>query len=70
MPFLSHLPELMIVMVLALLIFGPKRLPEMGNAIGKTIIEFRKTMTELKRDHASEHAALPPASTTETSVTE
>ena len=46
MPFLSHLPELLVVMVVALLIFGPKRLPEIGNSVGKTIKEFRKTMSE------------------------
>ena len=46
MPLLSHLPELLVVMVVALLIFGPKRLPEIGNSVGKTIKEFRKTMSE------------------------
>lgn len=45
--FAGHLPELMIVVVLALLVFGPKRLPEMGNAVGKTIKEFRKSMSEI-----------------------
>jgi len=35
--------ELIIVLAIALLIVGPKRLPEMGSAVGKTIREFRKT---------------------------
>ena len=43
----GHIPELIIVMLLALLIFGPKKLPEMGSAVGKTIKEFRKTMSEV-----------------------
>ena len=53
MPFFGHLPELIIAMVLGLLIFGPKRLPEMGNAIGKTIKEFRHTMSELTESRPS-----------------
>jgi TatA/E family protein of Tat protein translocase len=47
MPFGLHLPELIIVLVVALLIFGPKKLPEMGSAIGKSIKEFKKGMNEL-----------------------
>jgi len=47
MPLGLHLPELIIVLVVALLIFGPKKLPEMGSAIGKAITEFRKGMSEL-----------------------
>lgn len=47
MPFGLHLPELIIVLVVALLVFGPKKLPEMGSAIGKSIKEFRKGMHEL-----------------------
>ncbi len=42
-----HAPELIIILVVALLIFGPKKLPEMGSAIGKSIKEFRKGMSEL-----------------------
>lgn len=45
MPF--HGPELIIIVVIALLIFGPKRLPEMGASIGKSIKEFKKGMNEL-----------------------
>ncbi len=40
-------PELFIIVVIALLIFGPKKLPEMGSAIGKSIKEFRKGMNDL-----------------------
>src|SRR6266705_854814 len=47
MPLGLHLPELIIVLAVALLIFGPKKLPEMGSAIGKSIKEFRKGMSEL-----------------------
>lgn len=42
------LPELLIIMAIALLIFGPKKLPEVGRSIGKAIREFRKTTDEIK----------------------
>ena len=44
-----HMPELIIIFVVALLIFGPKKLPEMGASIGKSIKEFRKGMNELSQ---------------------
>ncbi len=40
--FAGHLPELVILLVVALVIFGPKRLPEIGGAMGKGIREFRR----------------------------
>lgn len=52
MPF--HGPELIVVLVIALLIFGPKKLPEMGSAIGKSIKEFRKGMNEITASKNSE----------------
>lgn len=42
-----HPLQLIIVLVIALLIFGPRKLPEMGSAIGKSIKEFRKGMNEI-----------------------
>jgi len=45
--FFGHAPELIIVLVVALLIFGPKRLPEMGAGVGKFIKEFRKSVNEI-----------------------
>lgn len=36
------------LLVIALLIFGPRRLPELGGAVGKTIREFQKSMNEAK----------------------
>jgi TatA/E family protein of Tat protein translocase len=43
------LPELVFILVLALLIFGPKRLPEIGRTVGKAMGEFRRASSELKR---------------------
>jgi TatA/E family protein of Tat protein translocase len=42
-------PELIFIFVLALLVFGPKRLPELGRTVGRALAEFRKATTELKR---------------------
>lgn len=39
--------ELIIILAIALLVVGPGRLPEMGNAIGRTIKEFRKASSDM-----------------------
>jgi TatA/E family protein of Tat protein translocase len=41
-------PETVFIVVLALLLFGPKKLPELGRMLGKAITEFRRASTELK----------------------
>lgn len=41
-------PELLIILIIALLIFGPKKLPEVGKSIGRAIREFRRTSDEIK----------------------
>jgi len=40
--------ELIIILVIVLLVFGPGRLPDVGNAIGRGIREFRKASTEIE----------------------
>ncbi|HAG09474.1 MAG TPA: twin-arginine translocase TatA/TatE family subunit [Desulfotomaculum sp.] len=40
-------PELVLVVALALIIFGPGKLPELGKAVGKTIKEFRSSSREV-----------------------
>jgi sec-independent protein translocase protein TatA len=42
--------EILIIMVLVLLLFGAKRLPEMGASIGKGIREFKKSLTDVERE--------------------
>ena len=42
----GHLWELVVVLLIALIFFGPKRLPELGSSLGKTIREFRKSTHE------------------------
>jgi sec-independent protein translocase protein TatA len=65
MPLGLHWPELSILMGVALLIFGPKRLPEMGSAVAKTINEFQRSMREVtdEGNHAEPPAIPPPVTT-------
>jgi len=64
MPFNVGPVELLIVLVIALLVIGPRRLPEMGNAVGKTIREFRKASTDITDAATLETEAKPAASAT------
>jgi TatA/E family protein of Tat protein translocase len=41
-------PELIIILVIALIIFGPRKLPELGRSLGKSIGEFKKASNELR----------------------
>ena len=43
------MPELMMIMFLALLLFGPKKLPEIGKQVGKALGEFKRASNDLKR---------------------
>ena len=41
-------PETVFIFFLALILFGPKKLPELGRTVGKALTEFRRASTELK----------------------
>ncbi len=45
-------PELLIVLVIALIIFGPRKLPELGRSLGRGIREFRSATKEVKEQVA------------------
>lgn len=55
-PFLGGIgvPELIIILIVVLLIFGPKNLPKLGNAIGRTFKSLRDGMDGKKKDDESE----------------
>ena len=46
MPFNMHWPEIVLILVIVLVIFGAGKLPQIGGAIGKSIKEFRKSRSE------------------------
>jgi TatA/E family protein of Tat protein translocase len=48
--------EIAFIFILALLIFGPKKLPEIGRTVGRGLAEFRKATTDLKRSINTELA--------------
>jgi sec-independent protein translocase protein TatA len=41
-------PELLLILLLALLIFGPRKLPEIGRTVGRSLAEFRKASSDFK----------------------
>jgi TatA/E family protein of Tat protein translocase len=43
------MPELVLIFVVALLVFGPKKLPELGKSLGKGLAEFKRASDELKK---------------------
>jgi sec-independent protein translocase protein TatA len=58
MPFGISVWELLILLVVILLVFGPKRLPEMGRQLGKGMREFKDSITG-KDDDEEERVELP-----------
>jgi sec-independent protein translocase protein TatA len=42
------MPELIIIFVIALIVFGPRKLPELGRSLGKSLAEFKKASNELR----------------------
>ncbi len=42
------MPELLIILVIALIIFGPRKLPELGRSLGRSLSEFKRASNELK----------------------
>jgi sec-independent protein translocase protein TatA len=43
------MPELILIFIVALLVFGPKKLPELGKSLGRGLAEFKKASEDLKR---------------------
>jgi TatA/E family protein of Tat protein translocase len=67
------MPELIVIFVIALIVFGPKKLPELGRSLGRGINEFKKATSslqstledEVRAEEQRERAAkVPPPATT------
>jgi TatA/E family protein of Tat protein translocase len=55
------MPELLVILVVALLVLGPKRLPDIARSLGRGIAEFRKASSDLRNAVSPEPPAHPPA---------
>ena len=55
------MPELLIILVVALLIFGPGKLPEIGSSLGRGIRDFRKGLEGRDAEEKKADTAEPPA---------
>ena len=63
--------ELILLLIVVLLVFGPKRLPEMGRSLGRGIREFKDSVTGQDKDEDEpEKVELPSPAATTTTVTE
>jgi Tat protein translocase TatB subunit len=52
------IPELLVIMVVALIVLGPKRLPEVAQALGKALAEFRRATSDLSEELTSTRSTL------------
>jgi sec-independent protein translocase protein TatA len=65
------MPELIVIFVIALVVFGPRKLPELGRSLGRGIAEFKKATSELQNTleqeiNADEERTKTTASTAQT----
>ena len=42
------MPEMLVILVIALIIFGPRKLPELGKSLGRSLAEFKRASNDLK----------------------
>ena len=48
------MPEIVMILVIALIIFGPRKLPELGKTLGKSLAQFRRASEDFKRQWEDE----------------
>jgi sec-independent protein translocase protein TatA len=48
------MPEILVILVIALIIFGPRKLPELGKTLGKSLAQFRRASEDFKRQWEDE----------------
>jgi len=64
------MPELILILAVALIVLGPKKLPEIARALGKGISEFRKTTEDLKEEFRQVEEELEESSSAASSAGE
>ncbi len=62
--------EIVVILVIVLVIFGPKRLPDLGRSLGKGMREFKDSVTGKDKDELPEGTVERPEPTTTTTATE
>ena len=60
------MPELILIFIVALIVFGPKKLPEIGKSLGKGLAEFKRASDDLKQNIQKEVESLQTEVKTET----
>ena len=60
------MPELIIIFVIALIVFGPRKLPELGRSLGRSLSEFKRASNDLRNTleeeiHVDEQRSSEPA---------
>ena len=56
MPFNIGAPEMLIILAIALIVLGPKKLPEVGRSLGKGMREFRDSLSKMSASDDDEDA--------------
>ena len=71
------MPEMLVILVIALIIFGPRKLPELGKSLGKSLAEFKRASNDLKstleeeirvEEQSAKKASAPPLPAAPTTV--
>ena len=62
------MPEILLILVIALIVFGPRKLPELGKSLGQSLAQFRRASEDFKRQWEDEvdleRRRIPPPPTT------
>ena len=71
------MPEILLILVIALIVFGPRKLPELGKSLGQSLAQFRRASEDFKRQWEDEVdlerrriESAPPSSVGESNVAE